>query len=182
VERDTHQMPASPGQQESAQQAQRPDVTHGTFRRIAYGAVAVLAVCALLGGFFLVQTVRASSSTASATQPNMLEAVRSGGSPTGPHPPTMRSVADAQAVQTLYRAMLKTPRVPPGAVYHCPADFGVIWTLTFLHNTTVVAKAVLDDAGCQFLTINGHDKRITTTSTAFWQTLADTLGMPRDQV
>lgn len=151
---------------------------NNTQKRAALAVLAILLVCALTLGTIMI--AHASASGSSAQQPTMLQAQRSLGL-NHRRPPVLRIVADAQRVQRLYGAILKLPHIPQNAIFNCPADDGTMWTLTFWHGASVVAHVTVNDTGCQFLVINGHDGRMTSLSN-FWQVFAATIALPLDQV
>jgi hypothetical protein len=90
-------------------------------------------------------------------------------------PFTPRTVQNAQSVQQLYQAAYAQPFYPMG-VYHCPADFGVVYHLQFLHQDTTVLQATLDASGCRSLSLGSTPTRQTTD--AFWSLFATVAGIP----
>lgn len=94
--------------------------------------------------------------------------------------PLVGGSMDAAAVQRLYRAMYALPHVPSGVVYHCPADFGIVYTFTFINGGTVILKANANATGCEFLTLGSSDSR--TTNDAFWSLLAQTANIPPSSI
>jgi hypothetical protein len=88
---------------------------------------------------------------------------------------TPRTVQNAQSVQQLYQAAYAQPFYPMGT-YHCPADFGVIYHLQFLHQGTTVLQATLDASGCRSLSLGSTPTRQTTD--AFWSLFANVAGIP----
>ncbi|HLJ80553.1 MAG TPA: hypothetical protein VKT52_03630, partial [Ktedonobacterales bacterium] len=81
---------------------------------------------------------------------------------------------DAAAVQRLYHAIYALPHVPNG-ISSCPADFGIVYTLTFMNGGTVILKASANATSCEFLTLSSNDSRMT--NDAFWTLLAQTIGI-----
>jgi hypothetical protein len=89
-----------------------------------------------------------------------------------PNPqPFSRIAHDASNVQRLYDIVRGLPPVPKGAIYYCPIDFGVTYTLTFRVQSGVTLAAQLDAGGCRFLSIG---KQRYQTSDTFWTSLERT--------
>lgn len=123
--------------------------------------------------------LRAGGGGAQSDLPTMLMVTRSGGA-LGRLSPLFGGSTDAGAVQRLYHAIYALPHVPPGAVMDCPADTGVLYTLTFMDGGTVLLKATVNATGCQLLTLGSNDVRMT--NDAFWALLARTAGMPATDI
>ena len=88
---------------------------------------------------------------------------------------TPRTVPNAQSAQQLYQAAYAQPFSPMG-VYHCPADFGVVYHLQFLHQGATVLQATLDASGCQALSLGSSPTRQTTDG--FWSLFANVASIP----
>ena len=82
---------------------------------------------------------------------------------------------DAAVIQRLYHAMYTLPHVPNG-ISSCPADFGIVYTLTYMNGGTVILKASANATGCEFLTLGNDDSRMT--NDTFWMLLAQTIAIP----
>ena len=122
----------------------------------------------------------AACSTASGPLPDTLVITRTNELPQNKIPAfTPRTVQDAQAVQQLYQAAYTQPFLPMG-IYHCPADFGVVYHLQFLHQGTTMLQATLDASGCRSLSLGTAPTRQTTD--AFWSLFATVAGIPPDDL
>ncbi len=86
------------------------------------------------------------------------------------------TVQDAAAVQRLYQAAFQLERVPHGAIFHCPVDFGLVYTLDFFEGAREVQQMRLSATGCRFLVMGSGDTRFTTED--FLALVARTLGIP----
>jgi hypothetical protein len=64
-----------------------------------------------------------------------------------------KSINDKKNVQEIYKKLFQLPPVPEG-VFHCPADNGVQYELTFTYESKIVSTAVVSALGCQGLTMN----------------------------
>ncbi|MHB1629069.1 MAG: hypothetical protein ACYCVB_11970 [Bacilli bacterium] len=99
-----------------------------------------------------------------------------------PLPPLRRTITDVAAVRRLYMDLRNLPPFPKGA-FHCPADFGVSYTLTFREGVHVDLSAKVDGSGCRGILINGKsyagDSR---SGRAFWALLGKTLHLTARQL
>lgn len=102
------------------------------------------------------------------------------GNPSDHIAPLLGASNDPAAVQRLYHAMYALPRIPNGAVFNCPANFGITYTLAFLNGATQILNASVDADGCQFLTLGPNDIRMT--NDAFWLLLAQAAGIPPSSI
>jgi hypothetical protein len=98
-----------------------------------------------------------------------------------PPPPDVDvTVTDASTVRTIYEATMDLPAFPPGRT-NCPSDPGVRYIADFLDGQKVLVEAVLNPAGCSDVTITGSATR-QSLSSAYWQTLADSLGIQESTI
>ena len=139
--------------------------------------VAVLALAIALAGCGA--ATNSGSTAASSDLPTALIVTRTG-NPSDHIAPFLAASNDAVAVQRLYHAMHALPRVPTGAVFNCPADFGITYSLAFFNGGTQVSNVTADADGCQFLTLGPNDIRMT--NDAFWSLLAQTAGIPLSSI
>lgn len=111
------------------------------------------------------------------TQPTVLHAVRP--SLVGSHqqvvPPLDRTVSDAAAVQRLYAAALALVR-PSQYPAPCPADFGLVYHVTFLAGTSQLQQMDVYPLGCHWVYLSQADVR--QADQAFLTLLAHTMGLP----
>jgi hypothetical protein len=112
------------------------------------------------------------------TGPNVLHIVRTNPLPIPGHhlAPLNMVIHDATQIQSLYDAAHTLKKIPSGAIFHCPVDFGLAYHLDFLRANTLIQHMDLNAMGCQFLTIAPHDTRYTTPS--FRALLAKILNLP----
>ncbi len=86
------------------------------------------------------------------------------------------TVQDEAAVQRLYQAAYKLEPVPPGAIFFCPIDYDLVYTLDFFQGEREVQQMHLKATGCRFLTIGSDDDRFATED--FNALVARTIGIP----
>jgi hypothetical protein len=92
--------------------------------------------------------------------------------------PSMITVHSAVAARKVARALCALPTVPQGAVFHCPADFGIVYHLAFkLETGGSVQPVTVDATGCQFVKGAGQGKRRAATAHSFWATLGRAMGL-----
>lgn len=148
-------------------------------RREAVVSAAVLAalVALILAG--------CSGSTSSSQAPIVVTSVhvlRSGENPLHHIPPLDRTVSDAAKVQHLYNVLHALPLFPRDKIMHCPADFGVLYHLTFYRDGTEVSWATVNPYGCQGVTLPNGDIRWSANIEYLWQVFADALGVPESDL
>ena len=139
--------------------------------------VAVLALAIALAGCGA--ATNSGSNAGQRGQPTALIVTRTG-NPSDHIAPLLAASNDAVAVQRLYHAMYALPHVPSGAIFNCPADFGITYTLAFFNGGTQVSNVTADADGCQFLTLGPNDIRMT--NDTFWSLLAQTAGIPPSSI
>lgn len=92
--------------------------------------------------------------------------------------PATVTVRSRAAVREVARDLCALPTVPPGEVFHCPADFGIVYHLHFTLETGRSARPVTVDAtGCQFVRGAGPGTRRVSTARSFWATLGRAMGL-----
>lgn len=138
-----------------------------------------LATAALVGFVVLVGCTQSSRTVTSQTATS-LHVVRTSAFPSNHIPPFERTATDAAKVQRLYNALLALPAFPSGII-HCPADFGVVYHLTFFNQSVIVVQATVKPDGCRGVTLsNGQPRWVR--DDQFWAVFADTLGVPESVV
>lgn len=146
-------------------------------RRAIVSAVMLAAIVALiLAGC----TVSASSGAPIVV--TSLHVLRSGDNPLHHIPPLDRTVSDAAKVQHLYNVLHALPPFPRDQIMHCPADFGVLYHLTFYHDGAEVSWATVNPYGCQGVTLPNGDIRWSANVDYLWQVFADALGVPESDL
>lgn len=118
-----------------------------------------------------------ASAAASASGITSFHIVRTSGLPANNIPPFERTVVDARQAAKVYAALQSLPPFPKGTMY-CPIDFGIRYHLTFFHDQSNVSWATVESGGCQGVQLADGSVRWAATSKAFWQTLADAVGVP----
>jgi hypothetical protein len=106
-----------------------------------------------------------------------LSVVRDGGFPGNHVPPFTATTTDSGRIAKLYHAFLTLPKFPTGVI-SCPADFGMQYQLAFTETNGAVLHATVKPDGCEGATMDGLRSRWAAPSDAFWQTFADTFGVP----
>ncbi len=90
-----------------------------------------------------------------------------------------RTITNQQLVQHLYHAMQALPQFStpdsPGSL-SCPREIGVQYQLVFLHEHSVMQKAIYDPSGCSRIWIGQNDVRAA--DKPFAQLFAQTIGIP----
>lgn len=119
----------------------------------------------------------AASTAASASGITSFHIVRTSGFPSNRIPPFERTVVDARQAAKVYAALQALPPFPKGTMY-CPIDFGIRYQLTFFHDQSNVSWARVESGGCEGVQLADGSVRWAATSMAFWQTLADAVGVP----
>lgn len=64
-----------------------------------------------------------------------------------------KNIEDKEEVKKLYDKILSLPSFPKDT-FHCPADNGVQYELTFTLESKAISKAIIDALGCQRVTLN----------------------------
>jgi hypothetical protein len=105
--------------------------------------------------------------------------------PPTPSPRPARTTVRGAAAAALYRDLLQIPHAASGdQAIACPADFGVVYRLTFLAGSKVIARAIAQGAGCRTVTVlpgttlDGTSSR----AAAFWSDLGRLQGVRPDQL
>lgn len=91
--------------------------------------------------------------------------------------PLDRYVSDSAAAQRLYTAAMALHLVPPGEIFHCPADDGRVYHLSFLGGTVAQRQMTANASGCPFLFV-GQENRARYMDAAFIALFTHTLGVP----
>jgi hypothetical protein len=118
---------------------------------------------------------------ASTAQVTSLTVQRTGGLPgnhtrfTFPARETVRGAARARAVA---QSACGLGQLPHTAVLRCPADFGIIYQLTFAAGSHRFTPVTVNATGCQLVSGLGA-VRSAATSTTFWRALGTAIGIPR---
>lgn len=112
-----------------------------------------------------------------------LHVIRTSAFPANRIPPFERTASDAIKVQRLYNALMALPAFPSGT-FSCPVDFGVVYHLTFFHQSAIALRADVKPDGCQGVSFNGANRgtKWVATSPQFWVLFADTLDVPESAV
>lgn len=146
------------------------------YRFLLLCCLLALAGCATASGYAGSASTPTSVSLPKGPLPDTLIVTRTSDFPQNNIPSfTPRTVQDAQAVQQLYQAAYAQPFEPMG-IYHCPADFGVVYHLQFLHQGATMLQSTLDASGCRSLSSGSTPTRQTTD--AFWSLFATVAGIP----
>src|SRR5579885_817037 len=94
-----------------------------------------------------------------------------------------RTITNQQTVQHLYNAMEALPQFSspdsPGSL-SCPRDTYVKYQLVFLHDHSIIQKALYDPSGCPRIWIGQNDVRATDKS--FARLFALTIGIPESDL
>ena len=96
--------------------------------------------------------------------PNVLRVTSTGPLPGYHFTPVNTTIYDVSSVQHLYNAAYALPTVPLFSRYACPLDTGLVYHLTFLHDTTVIQTMDLSATGCKLLHIASSSTRRSTDS------------------
>jgi hypothetical protein len=118
-----------------------------------------------------------TATRASASGITSFHIVRTSAFPSNHIPPFERTVVDARQAVKVYTALQALPVFPKG-VMNCPADFGVAYHLTFFRGQSSTSWARVNPGGCEGVQLADGSVRWAATSKAFWQTLADAVGVP----
>ena len=90
--------------------------------------------------------------------------------------PIESTVNDTTAAQRLYAAALALPAPLPGAIYHCFADIGLVYHLSFRGDTFTFKHMDLEVTGCGWLHLNQAEVRRANDS--FRSLASQTIGIP----
>ena len=96
-------------------------------------------------------------------------------------PPAVSLLVGQIPAQTIYSMTLALPDQPPG-VYNCPANFGVVYDLTFFDGTATAASATLEPNGCQQVRFSGANEVRRVPDETYWVSLAQQLGIPESTI
>jgi len=86
-----------------------------------------------------------------------------------------RSIGDAAAARRVFDALRALPPAPSDRF--CPAGFGLRYRSTFNEAGRVTLLVVIEGDGCREVVFSDADRRAT--DDAFWDLLADTLGVKK---
>jgi hypothetical protein len=90
--------------------------------------------------------------------------------------PAEVTVSNQTHVQSVARALCALPINPSHASISCPADFGIVYDLTFSNKEETFPVVSLDPSGCQF--VHGLVKaQWIMKSPEFWHTLGFAMGI-----
>jgi hypothetical protein len=146
-------------------------------RRGAALAAALLIVVALAG---CGQAAKAHASVAALSSAPFvgLRAVRSSAFPGNDVPAFDHTGIDAAAIAKLYDAVAALRPYPANADYFCPADFGLLYHLTFTRadGSQVTGEAKPD--GCEYANIGDGPKGNLLETMGFWPLFAAALDVP----
>lgn len=99
----------------------------------------------------------------------------------GNQPPSVSLLLGQTPAQTIYSMTLALPDQPSG-VYNCPADFGIVYNLSFFTGTATAAVATLDPNGCQQVRFSGSDEVRRVPDETYWIALAQQLGIAESTI
>jgi hypothetical protein len=85
------------------------------------------------------------------------------------------TVNNTTAVQKLYAAAMALPTPQPGAIYHCFADIGLMYHLSFRCNMFTFKHMDLEVTGCEWLHLNQTTVRRANSS--FFTLVSQTIGI-----
>lgn len=146
----------------------------------------------LLAGVFLSiarGSAGASPRSFSATEPTLCAAVtnldRLMVSRTNAYPqnhfrfsfPSEVIVSKVALVRAVARALCAVPTMPSG-VFHCPADFGITYHLTFAASNQTFPTVSVDATGCEKVRGLGHVRWVAK-SPEFWRILGHSMGLAK---
>ena len=94
------------------------------------------------------------------------------------YPALDRSVSDVAAARRVYDAVRALPPAPKDRF--CPAGFGLRYRLTFNEVARVILLVVVEGDACAEVVFSDTDRRAT--DDAFWDLLADTLGVKTSDI
>ena len=94
------------------------------------------------------------------------------------YPAFDRSVDDAVAARRVYDAVRALPPAPKDRF--CPAGFGLRYRLSFNELARVNLSVVIEGDQCAEVVFTDFDRRAT--DDAFWDLLADTLGVKKAEI
>jgi hypothetical protein len=97
--------------------------------------------------------------------------------PENHYPALDRSVDDDAAARRVYDAVRA---LPPAPNRWCPAGFGLRYRLTFNEAARVTLLVVVEGDACAEAIFSDSDRRAT--DDAFWDLLADTLGVKKAEI
>jgi hypothetical protein len=78
-------------------------------------------------------------------------------------------------VQAVAKALCGLPTVKPG-VYHCPADIGLDYNLSFSTKAQYFSLLSVPATGCQWVDGLGSTRSVTS---SFWHTLGKAMGLAK---
>lgn len=87
--------------------------------------------------------------------------------------PTVVSVNDAASVQKVASALCALPRMPK-RVFHCPADFGIVYQLSFSTKRQSFPPISIEATGCQTVKGLGEVRWVAQTA-EFWKVLGEAM-------
>jgi hypothetical protein len=95
---------------------------------------------------------------------------------TGAQAPATAWITSVTTVRRVERALCQLPVRPPGT-YHCPADFGVSYSLSFWAGSLALPIVTVAPTGCQLVGGMPGPARWTALSPGFWRVLGSALGL-----
>lgn len=142
-------------------------------RRTRWVLLALIALVSLAG----CGTLAWAKATGASPAFTSLRVVRTSEFPSNHVSPFAVTSTDSWRIGMLYRAFLALPKFPSGAMF-CPQDVGLQYQLAFTETNGTVLHATVKPDGCEAATMDGLSLRWAATDDAFWQTFADTCGVP----
>lgn len=146
------------------------------------GVVVSTVVLGALLALILAGCGGAASSVATPLVVTSVHVVRTGDNPMHHMPPLDRTASGAAKVQQLYNVIQALPPFPRDGIMHCPADFGVLYHLTFYRDGAEVSWATVNPFGCQQVILPNGDIRWSARVEYFWQVFADAVGVPESEL
>src|SRR6266571_2373316 len=89
--------------------------------------------------------------------------------------PAKVTVNDPERARAVAQAVCALPPMPRGT-YHCPADFGIIYTLNFTVDAMMLRAVTVEATGCQQVSGLGRTRWLAL-SPAFWSVLGIAMGI-----
>jgi hypothetical protein len=96
-------------------------------------------------------------------------------------PPSVSLLLGQTPAQTIYSMTLALPDQPSG-VYNCPADFGIVYKLSFFAGTATAASATLEPDGCRQVRFSGSNEIRRVLDETYWASLAQQLGIAESTI
>jgi hypothetical protein len=90
----------------------------------------------------------------------------------------MSSSADAAKARAVAQNVCGLGQRPHTAALSCPADFNIIYQLTFAAGSHRFTPVTVDATGCELVSGLGP-ARSAATSATFWRTLGTAIGIPQ---